>query len=98
MVLNNAQRVASNLKTWLRFPVIPGYNDSGVDIEEMAKFASRIPFEKASVLGYHKLGEQKYENLGRIFLLSEVSLPTNEYLQQICDIFNKFGLIATIVY
>ena len=96
LILGNAEKVAFQVPTWLRFPVIPGLNDSEADIKDVAKFASKIPFEKVSLLGYHGLGEQKYEKLGRIYTFREVPCPTNDRLQQIGDVFRSFGLRVTI--
>ena len=96
LILVNAERVALQAATWLRFPVIPGFNDGAADIKDMAKFAAKIPFEKVSLLGYHSFGEQKYEKLGRKYTLHDLSCPTNDRLEQVGDVFRSYGLRVTI--
>jgi pyruvate formate lyase activating enzyme len=96
LILTNAEKVASMVPTWLRIPVIPGLNDSEADLEDMAIFASEVPFEKVSILGYHKFGEQKYERLGREYPCSSVSQPEDRYLKVLRDTFVEKGLNATI--
>jgi pyruvate formate lyase activating enzyme len=96
LILTNAEKVASRVATWLRIPVIPGLNDAEADIEDIARFASEIPFEKVSILGYHRFGEHKYEGLGRKCPSSGVSQPEESYLKTLRDTFAQSGLNATI--
>ena len=96
LILSNAEKVASRVPTWLRIPLIPGFNDSKADVEDMARFASKIPFEKVSILGFHKFGEQKYERLGRECSCSSVLQPEDSYLEAFRDMFLESGLNATI--
>jgi pyruvate formate lyase activating enzyme len=65
LILSNVDKVSTRMRTWFRYPIVPGYNDSGPQIKRVAEFASKIPIEKVSLLPYHGLGETKYERLGR---------------------------------
>lgn len=98
IILSNVAKVAQKQRTWLRYPVIPGFNDSESCAREIAAFASDIPFEKVSLLPYHAFGAEKYERLGRVYSLEGVSTPTDEQLQEISSIFESFGLDVTIGY
>lgn len=98
LILSNAEKVSGKVRTWLRYAVIPSYNDSPSDIKRMARFASSIPIEKVSLLPYHGLGEQKYERLGRMYPLSGISPPTEEHLKNIAKTFESLGLKVTIGY
>ena len=53
LILANLELAASRVRTWLRFPLIPGYNDSLDNLDKMAQLASRVAVEKISVLPYH---------------------------------------------
>jgi pyruvate formate lyase activating enzyme len=98
IILANAKRVTREKRTWVRYAVIPGFNDSESCAREIARFSSFLHPEKVSLLPYHALGVQKYERLGRIYCLNGVSPPANEYLQQTAEIFESFGLKITIGY
>lgn len=97
-ILANAAKVAQKKRTWLRYPVIPGFNDSETCAREIALFASNIPVEKVSLLPYHALGAEKYVRLGGVYSLDGISPPTDEQLQEIASIFESFGLDVTIGY
>lgn len=58
-ILENIERTASIVRTWLRFPVIRGFNDSPENIEAVASLASRLGVEKVSILPYHEWGKSK---------------------------------------
>lgn len=96
VILHNAERVSSAVRTWIRFPVIPGCNDSDGEVRKIAEFASKLPIEKVSILPYHGLGGQKYERLGRVYPLEGVIPPSQERLEHIAGVFESFGLKATV--
>ena len=92
LILQNAEKVASRKRMWLRLPLIPGYNDSEWNIREFAEFASRINVEKVSVLPYHGLGGSKYPKLGRVYLMEEKIPPNEEGLQKVKEEIESFRL------
>jgi pyruvate formate lyase activating enzyme len=96
IILSNAEEVARRKKTWLRYAVIPGFNDSETCAKEIAEFASTLPIEKVSLLPYHGLGSQKYDRLARENFLRDVVPPSHEQLQGIGKIFEACGLDITI--
>lgn len=98
IILANVAKVAQKKRTWLRYAVIPGFNDSETCAEDIAVFASSISIEKVSLLPYHAFGAEKYERLGRVYSLEGVSTPTDGQLQEISSIFESFGLDVTIGY
>ena len=98
LIIENAVKVAQKKPTWLRFPIIPGYNDSDSSIKQVIKFAAAAPFKKVSLLPYHSMGEQKYERLGRNYTLQGVSPPSDDEMKQIAQIFEYHGLNVTISY
>ncbi|MCI5901679.1 MAG: glycyl-radical enzyme activating protein [Blautia sp.] len=83
LMLENARRVALSGQTRLviRVPVIPTFNDTIEEIQGIAAFASTLPgVEKIHLLPYHRLGQDKYEGLGRKYLMGDVEPPNLEHM------------------
>ncbi|HEY69493.1 MAG TPA: glycyl-radical enzyme activating protein [Anaerolineae bacterium] len=66
-ILENARKVAERTTTWVRIPLIPGFNDSESNLTRVAQFAGEIGAEKISLLPYHNYGSSKYPKLGRTY-------------------------------
>ena len=84
LMLENAKKIAASGMTNLviRVPVIPGFNDRVDEIESIARFADSLPgVKKIHLLPYHRLGQDKYEGLGREYLMGDVLPPTNEKME-----------------
>ena len=96
IIMANTEKVARRKRTWLRYAVVPGFNDSESCAREIAAFASRVQPEKVSLLPYHALGAQKYEKLGRAYSLNGVLPPSNERLHHIARVFQSSGVDVTI--
>jgi pyruvate formate lyase activating enzyme len=98
LILANAQKTASMVRTWLRAPLIPTYNDSEVHLREVAEFARKIGVEKLSLLPYHNLGEAKYEQMGRRYPLKreQIEAPNSQSLEQAKTLIEALGTAVTI--
>lgn len=86
LMLENAKKIAASNQTKLsiRVPVVPTFNDTRKEIIDIASFADSLPgVEKIHLLPYHRLGEDKYEGLGRTYLMPEVLPPTNKYMEML---------------
>ncbi len=86
LILANAKKIAESGQTNLviRVPVIPGFNDRRDEIEAIARFAASLTgVNKMHLLPYHRLGQDKYEGLGREYLMEGVLPPTNEHMQML---------------
>ncbi len=86
LMLENAKKIAQSGQTRLviRVPVIPGFNDRVDEIEGIARFANALPgVDKLHLLPYHRLGQDKYEGLGREYLMGDVLPPTNEQMERL---------------
>ncbi|MDD3402636.1 MAG: glycyl-radical enzyme activating protein [Hespellia sp.] len=84
LMLENARKVAASGMTELsiRVPVIPTFNDSAEEIRAIAKFADSLPgVERIHLLPYHRLGQDKYEGLGRPYLMGDFLPPENEHME-----------------
>ena len=78
-----AQRI--KLATELsRVPVIPTFNDTEKEIEEIARFSDTLPgVKRIHLLPYHRLGQDKYEGLGREYLMKDILPPANEHMESL---------------
>lgn len=92
LILDNARKTAKRVRTWLRFPVIPNYNDSSSNVESLGEFALELKVEKVSLLPYHSWGEQKYGRLGRTYGCSGLESPSEERIQELKEDVESYGL------
>lgn len=86
LMLENARKVAESGKTRLviRVPVIPTFNDKPEEIRSIAEFADKLPgVEKIHLLPYHRLGQDKYEGLGRKYEMDGILPPDKEYMDML---------------
>lgn len=58
----------------VRTPVVPGFNDSLEDIRAIVDFIKGRDNVSYQILQYHRLGQPKYEYLGRQYPLGDVKL------------------------
>ncbi len=86
LMLSNARKIAESGMTNLiiRVPVIPGFNDSVEEISDIARFADKLlNVKKIHLLPYHRLGQDKYEQLGRSYTLKEILPPDKEHMDML---------------
>ena len=95
-ILENIERTASMVRTWLRFPVIQGFNDSPENIEGVASIALKLGIEKVSLLPYHEWGRSKYEKLRKDYSLPFPGGINDERLEEIKRVFEEKGVVATL--
>jgi pyruvate formate lyase activating enzyme len=82
-ILENARMVAKRVTTWVRIPLIPGFNDSESNLTNIAQFAAEIGAEKISLLPYHNLGSSKYPKLGRTYVMEDTPLLAEEKVEEV---------------
>lgn len=88
LIVNNLIRLRHEfpkLNILVRTPVIPGFNDSKSDISAIVDFISTLPNTSYALLPYHRLGQQKYEYLGRVYPLGDARLNM-ELLQELISL------------
>lgn len=86
LMLENARKVAASGMTELsiRVPVIPTFNDTPEEIRDIAWFADKLPgVKRIHLLPYHRLGQDKYEGLGREYLMKDILPPANEHMEML---------------
>ncbi len=100
LILDNAKKIVGTCPMWVRVTVVPGYgNDSVEKIEAAARFiAAELGTSiKVCLLPYHRLGEPKYENLGRVERpVTHVQPPADESITKLKDVFEAYGFETQI--
>ena len=78
---------------WIRHVVVPGLT---LDWDKLGRLADRLSsyrcVEKAELLPFHKLGEYKWEALGRTYSLTDVQPPAREEMEKAREIFRSRGI------
>ncbi len=72
-------------KIRVRTPVIPGFNDTVEDIRAIIDFVDSLPGEKCEyeALPFHRMGQPKYTNLGRVYPYAEIVKLDDERVDEI---------------
>lgn len=97
-ILENARKIASSgANLIIRTPVIPTFNDTPEEILQIAQFARSLPGVKQHhLLPYHRLGSDKYEELGRDYLMSHILPPDQEKMEELVQVAGTTGLHVQI--
>lgn len=87
MILENAKYIAENAKHLIiRVPTVPTFNATVEEIQAIARFADSLPgVSELHLLPYHRLGQDKYEGIGREYSLTDIIPPTNEYMKTLLE-------------
>lgn len=94
LMLENAKKIADSHMTELsvRIPVIPGFNDTVQEISAIAAYAKELGnVRRLHLLPYHRLGQDKYEGLGRPYMMGDAEPPTNEKMQELLCAAEKYS-------
>ncbi len=86
LMLENARKIGDSGQTRLsiRIPVIPTFNDTEEEIRQIAAYADTLTgVERIHLLPYHRLGQDKYEGLGRPYSLEEIRPPAREQMEKL---------------
>lgn len=99
-ILENAKKIWHDLKIPIiaRVPVIPGCNDSITNINQTADFISAELDKSVNVdlLPYNSLGETKYKNLEQPWNGFSGTIPSDEKMNELRNIFKSYGLSVKI--
>jgi pyruvate formate lyase activating enzyme len=95
-ILENARKVAGRVTTWIRIPLIPGFNDTVSNLTRVAHFAAEIGAKKISLLPYHNLGSSKYPKLGRTYPMEDLPLLAEEKVKEVKSRLEATGLMVEI--
>ncbi|MBN2715795.1 MAG: pyruvate formate lyase-activating protein [Deltaproteobacteria bacterium] len=68
-----------NKPTWIRYVLVPGLTDAKENLEGLAAFLKGFScIERIELLGFHKMGEYKWEEMGMPYRLKDTNPPTRE--------------------
>ncbi len=98
MILENLELLSDlNKEVIIRIPIIPRINDSKEDLEAFRDFIKTLSNVKmVNLLPYHKIGQEKYNRLGKSYRMLEVEEPTNEAMDFSADIIRGCGVNVKI--
>lgn len=83
-----------SLSITLRMPVIPGFNDDPASVTEVARFAGDFNQTRLELLPYHRLGEGKYQNIGREYRFSNTASPSTEAMAELRQLARTYAAIV----
>lgn len=98
LILENAHRIAeTGANLIIRVPVVPTFNHTKEEIREIAAFAKTLPgVKELHLLPYHRLGQDKYEGLGRKYALAHIEPLSNDYMNELLEVASESGLACQI--
>ncbi len=78
---------------WVRFVLLPGWTDDSAHIARLARYLADLGnIERVDVLGYHRLGREKYAALGLSDRLEGVEAATTDQVAVARKVFADNGL------
>jgi pyruvate formate lyase activating enzyme len=96
LLLSNLKRIPRTIKVWMRLPLIPGYNDSPENLEQIIALSKETKVEKISLLPFNRYGDGKYLNLGRKIPMPETQPLSKGGIAEIKSILERSGLPVTL--
>ena len=93
LILDNLRRLSeSGSRIQIRVPLVPGINDSLEHTRRMAEFLAALPgTHDISLLPYHKMGSQKYENLNVSYSNPDTEPPSLDSVESIREALESRG-------
>ncbi len=77
----------------VRYPLVPGCNDSGDDLRALAHRLLHLPrIPLVEMVPYHRFGEHKYRLLGRPYTLEGTPVCDKQNSEQACAILKQHGI------
>lgn len=97
LILSNAPKIAEIAKTVIRVPTIPEVNATAEDIQSICDFAKTLTgVETIHLLPYHTYGENKYDLLGKDYLMKEIKSLTKDEINDLKLIVEQNGFRCII--
>lgn len=85
-----------NITTWIRYVLVPGLTDNLDSVRALSEHLDQYPnVAKIELLGFHKMGEYKWKELGVEYQLSHTKEPETDILLEVKSIFETNGKIVT---
>jgi len=81
-----------NINTWIRYVLVPQLTDNLESVRKLSTHLDNYPnVSKIELLGFHKMGEFKWKELGLDYKLSDTKEPSTELLKEVKAIFGSNG-------
>jgi len=97
IILTNLKNLSDNgSRIWIRVPMIPGYNTTRKNFEEMAVFLVNMNIEKIVLLNYNTSTGSKYSWLNQNYVLEGLEDISQEKKLQLMKILYNAGLTVEI--
>ena len=81
-----------NKPTWIRYVLVPGLTDARENLEGLADFLKGFScVERIELLGFHKMGEYKWDELAMDYRLKDTQPPTREQMSRAKSILETSG-------
>jgi pyruvate formate lyase activating enzyme len=93
-ILENLRALSGeNAEIWIRFPLIPSFNDDDANLEAMALYVGSLPnAHPVFVLPYHAIGVDKYRRLGRRPPEVDYGSPSEDEIERVVERLRSHGL------
>lgn len=97
-ILENIRAVSKVKDLILRYPVIPGCNDSDENVDATVAYIKTLGdrFNRIDLLAYHEMGAITYARLGREYALEGVPPMSRERMEAIRDRMRAQGVNAVL--
>lgn len=80
----------------LRMPVIRGVNDDDANIAALADFMDGLGLFEINILPFHRLGDSKYNQLGKVYEYADEEATPPQKLEHIQDVFLDRGIACYV--
>jgi pyruvate formate lyase activating enzyme len=94
-ILKNLETLSGENEIIVRYPVIPGVNDSKKDVSDFRDFVSSLHLKEVTILPYHKAGIEKGNKLIPPTELFIADVPSAETIAAIEKVLKNVGLQVT---
>ncbi len=84
-------------KVIIRIPIIPGFTDAESNLSQISDFIVNLnTVQKVDLLPYNKMGVEKYKRLEKLYNLTDVSVPSEERMNELKIYFENKGIKVQI--
>lgn len=96
LILSNLHLAGGKARTWIRIPLIAGFNDSPAEINDIARMAKDLGIEKISLLPYHEGGEAKRAQVGKANGSFPGETPSDTHIDGLIKVAREAGITVTV--
>lgn len=98
LILENTVKIASQgIPMIIRVPLIPGFNNSDENIDELGRFMKKCGLTSVDLLPFHQLALGKYQALGLNYTLGELPTLDEEEVRRSAMRLEALGHVVNIV-